>query len=68
MSHGGFSNAPSQFRMLCEQVGGIENGLPHTLRRLGIVGDDGASDFLQIQSARWLNLARIMTGGAIRRW
>jgi len=53
VSHGGFPNTPSQFLMLCEQVGGIENGLPHPLRRLGMVGNDVASYFLQIQRGSW---------------
>jgi hypothetical protein len=36
--------------MLCEEVGEIENRVPYTLSRLGVVSDDAASDFLQIQS------------------
>ena len=53
VTRSGIADAPSQFPMLCEKIGGVENGSTDTLRRFRIVGGNMVGNLGQVARGFW---------------
>ena len=48
VTRSGIADAPSKFLMLCEKIGGVENGSTDTLRRFRIVSGNVVGNLVQV--------------------
>ena len=49
----GIANPSPKFTMLCQEIGGVENGLADTFRSFGIVATDETAVLVQIANGLW---------------
>jgi len=50
------ADAPTKLRVLGEKISSVENRSPDTFRRVGIVSEDVAENFIQIARGFWTEL------------